>query len=117
MKFLIDAQLPRSLGGCFVAAGHEALHTLDLPDGNRTSDDDIIRHADRMDAVIVTKDQDFVDALILRGQPRRLLLISTGNIRNRERNDLLAPLISDPAGAFEHAAFVELTSDAWAVHW
>jgi|GEM_PF-1797903 len=66
MKFLIDAQLPHSLGGCFVAAGHEALHTLDLPDGNRTSDDDIIRHADRMDAVIVTKDQDFVDALILR---------------------------------------------------
>jgi len=66
MKFLIDAQLPHSLGGCFVAAGPEALHTLDLPDGNRTSDDDIIRHADRMDAVIVTKDQDFVDALILR---------------------------------------------------
>lgn len=82
-----------------MAAGHEAFHTLDLPDGNRTSDDDIIRHADRMDAVIVTKDQDFVDALILRGQPRRLLLIS------------------DPAGAVEHAAFVELTSDAWAVHW
>lgn len=98
MKFLIDAQLPRSLGGCFVAAGHEAIHTLDLPDGNRTSDGDIIRHAERLDAVIVTKDQDFVDALILRGQPRRL------------------PLISDLAGAFEHAAFVELTSEAWAVH-
>ncbi|MDZ4405924.1 hypothetical protein [Prosthecobacter sp.] len=32
MKFLIDAHLPPSLRAVFHAAGHEAIHTLDLPD-------------------------------------------------------------------------------------
>jgi predicted nuclease of predicted toxin-antitoxin system len=32
MKFLIGAHLPPSLRGVFQAAGHDAIHTLDLPD-------------------------------------------------------------------------------------
>jgi predicted nuclease of predicted toxin-antitoxin system len=39
MKFLVDAQLPRRLVRRLRDAGHEALHTLDLPLGNRTTDD------------------------------------------------------------------------------
>lgn len=38
MKFLVDAQLPRRLAGRLREAGHEAIHTLDLPLGNRTTD-------------------------------------------------------------------------------
>jgi len=38
MKFLIDAQLPRRLAHRLRQSGFEAIHTLDLPDGNRTSD-------------------------------------------------------------------------------
>ena len=38
MKFLLDAQLPRRLVYRLREAGHEVTHTLDLPDGNRTSD-------------------------------------------------------------------------------
>lgn len=38
MKFLVDAQLPRRLVSRLRDAGHEALHTLDLPLGNRTPD-------------------------------------------------------------------------------
>jgi predicted nuclease of predicted toxin-antitoxin system len=38
MKFLIDAQLPRRLAHQLRAAGLETTHTLDLPDGNRTTD-------------------------------------------------------------------------------
>ncbi len=38
MKFLVDAQLPRRLARMLREAGHEAVHTLDLPHGNRTSD-------------------------------------------------------------------------------
>ena len=41
MKFLIDAQLPRRLTGLLRAAGYEAVHTLDLPQGDRTSDAEI----------------------------------------------------------------------------
>jgi predicted nuclease of predicted toxin-antitoxin system len=38
MKFLIDAQLPRLLVAHLRQAGLDAIHTLDLPDGNRTTD-------------------------------------------------------------------------------
>jgi len=38
VKFLLDAQLPRSLRLALTAAGHESRHTCDLPDGNRTGD-------------------------------------------------------------------------------
>jgi predicted nuclease of predicted toxin-antitoxin system len=33
MKFLVDAQLPRRLTYRLREAGHDALHTLDLPAG------------------------------------------------------------------------------------
>ncbi len=38
MKFLVDAQLPRRLVSQLRGAGHDAIHTLDLPLGNRTPD-------------------------------------------------------------------------------
>jgi hypothetical protein len=40
MKFLIHAQSPRRLAHQLRAAGFEAIHTLDLPQGNRS---DLIR--------------------------------------------------------------------------
>jgi predicted nuclease of predicted toxin-antitoxin system len=42
MKFLIDAQLPRRLTTQFRQVGFEVTHTLDLPSGNRTTDQVLI---------------------------------------------------------------------------
>jgi len=41
VKFLVDAQLPKSLVLRLSEAGHDAVHTLDLVNGNRTSDAEI----------------------------------------------------------------------------
>ena len=38
MKFLIDAQLPVRLSRFLQAAGHDAIHTRDLPQQNATPD-------------------------------------------------------------------------------
>ena len=38
MRFLIDAQLPKSLADFLSQKGHESIHTLELPDKNRTTD-------------------------------------------------------------------------------
>ena len=43
MKFLVDAQLPARLAHFLVDTGQDALHTSELPDGNRTSDSEINR--------------------------------------------------------------------------
>ena len=65
MKFLIDAQLPRRLATHLRQAGFEATHTLDLPDANRTTDSTLITLSMTSQAVVVTKDSDFVESFLL----------------------------------------------------
>lgn len=116
MKFLVDAQLPRRLARQLVGLGHDALHTLDLPAGNRTADQDILKLADQTDRVVVTKDSDFVTTFLLRGEPEKLLLISTGNISNDELETLVAANHQAIADALTVNAFVELTRTGLLIH-
>ena len=108
MNFLVDAQLPRRMTQWLIAAGADAVHTLDLPDANRTTDEKVNDVADREQRVVVTKDADFVDSHLLFGRPAKLLLISTGNISNRELEALMVPLIPDIIREFQVHAFLEL---------
>ena len=108
MNFLVDAQLPRRMAAWLTAAGCDAVHTLDLPDGNRTTDEQINDVADREQRVVITKDADFVDSHLLRGRPAKLLLISTGNISNRDLEALMVPLIPDIVREFGSHSFLEL---------
>lgn len=57
MRFLVDAQLPRRLASFLQQAGYEAIHTLDLPEGNRTPDEVIEEISRRERAVLITKPQ------------------------------------------------------------
>ena len=91
------------------AAGGDAVHTLALPDGNATTDDQVITVADRDSRAVVTKDADFVLSHLLAGRLGKLLLISTGNISNRELERLLVPLIPDLIHDFQIHSFLELS--------
>jgi predicted nuclease of predicted toxin-antitoxin system len=108
MKFLVDAHLPRRMVRWLSDAGYDALHTLDLPNGNRTTDDQLSDWANREQRIAVSKDADFVDGHLLRGRPARLLLISTGNLHNRELEALFVPLIPDVVREFQVSNFLEL---------
>ena len=108
MNFLIDAQLPRRMAAWLTAAGCDAVHTLDLPAGNRTTDEQVNDVADREQRVVVTKDADFVDTHVLHGRPAKLLLISTGNISNRDLETLMVPLLPDLVREFGSHSFLEL---------
>ncbi|MDI1312500.1 DUF5615 family PIN-like protein [Prosthecobacter sp.] len=59
MKFLIDAHLPPGLRQVFATAGHDALHTLDLPDQNASRDGILNNVSMAEQRVVVTKDTDF----------------------------------------------------------
>jgi predicted nuclease of predicted toxin-antitoxin system len=108
VRFLVDAQLPRRVAGWLTAAGCDAVHTLDLPGRNRTTDQEVIDVADREQRVVVTKDADFVDSHVLYALPTKLLLISTGNISNRELEALMVPLIPVIDHEFQTHSFLEL---------
>src|SRR3954468_17022313 len=88
-KFLLDAQLPRRLISLFREFGLEAIHTLDLPDSNRTPDRDLIVLCEHEDRILVTKDHDFVESYLLSHKPEKLLLLSCGNFSNPELERLL----------------------------
>ncbi|MCC6424327.1 MAG: DUF5615 family PIN-like protein [Phycisphaerales bacterium] len=116
MKFLIDAQLTRRLARHFIDAGYDAVHTLDLPAGNRTKDAEIILLAEHENRIVITKDADFVDSFIISRKPSKLLLISTGNMSNAEFESLLIPRLAEIAETFNTHAFLELTRAALIVH-
>jgi hypothetical protein len=59
MKFLIDAHLPPGLRAVFQAAGHDAIHTLDLPEQNASRDGVLNEISMAEMRVVVTKDTDF----------------------------------------------------------
>ena len=116
MKFIVDAQLPRRLARELAASGHDAVHTLDFPAGNRTQDKDIVALAIRENRVVVTKDNDFVTSFLLRGTPPKLLLITTGNISNDAFSKLLAANLAALETAFAKNNFVELGVSAITIH-
>ena len=109
MRLLIDAHLPKRLARLLQQLGHDALHTLDLPEQNRTSDETLNQIAIDEDRIVVTKDSDFVDSFLLIRRPPQLLLISTGNIGNRELERLFLDNINQISTGFDTYDYIELS--------
>lgn len=84
MRYLIDAQLPYRLALTLRGLGYQVARTKELPSGNQTTDTEINRISIQDKYVVVTKDADFVASFTLKHEPYKLLLVSTGNIKNSE---------------------------------
>lgn len=116
MKFIVDAQLPKRLSRFIEESGYDCLHTQELPKGNATSDAEINELSLREQRIVITKDADFVQSFLLQNKPYKLLLISTGNIRNQELEKLLRQNLQQLSTLFETHHYVELGRDAIVVH-
>jgi predicted nuclease of predicted toxin-antitoxin system len=112
VRFLVDAQLPARLAVFLTGAGHDALHTTQLPAGNRATDAAIAALADETDRVVVTKDRDFRDNHLLAGSPGWLLVVATGNITNAALLALFVAHLDAIVAAFDEVDFVELRPTA-----
>jgi predicted nuclease of predicted toxin-antitoxin system len=84
MKFVIDAQLPYGLKIFLKDNGFDAIHTDDMPNRERTTDKEIINISELENRIIITKDKDFLDSHILLNKPEKLVLITSGNIKNKD---------------------------------
>lgn len=116
MKFLVDAQLPRALVRSLRELGYEAQHTWSLDFGNRTPDAAIASIADREAAIVISKDLDFMNSHILSDSPKRLLLVSTGNISNRVLIRLFEQHIAAMITAFDESNLVEFNQAGLVIH-
>jgi predicted nuclease of predicted toxin-antitoxin system len=82
LRFLVDAQLPPALARRIEAYGHTAEHVTEC--GLATApDEQIRRYATSTNAVIVTKDEDFVVRQVLQSGPP-VVWIRIGNTRRAE---------------------------------
>ncbi len=116
MRYLVDAQLPYLLAEVFRAKGYDVIHTDDLPDKDESSDTTIRQLATRDNRIVIKKDSDFQDSYLLFGQPPRLLLLTTGNIKNRQLLDLFRSNIAVIDGLFLVHTFIELNNNDYIVH-
>ncbi|MFD2035079.1 DUF5615 family PIN-like protein [Belliella marina] len=74
MKFLLDAQLPPLFCEILKQKGHHAIHVLDLPNGDESSDMEVANFADRHRLILISKDSDFHHSHILLKSPKKLLI-------------------------------------------
>ncbi len=116
MKFVVDAQLPRQLAALLREAGFDAIHTLDLSQGNRTPDTSINELSLAEKRIVITKDSDFVDSFILRQVPWKLLLVSTGNISNKNLMSLFLVNIERLSESFDAFDFIEINRETVIFH-
>jgi len=116
VKFLVDAQLPRRLAALLKSLGHDAVHTLDLPAKNHTTDEVLRQLALRESRVLVTKDGEFVDSYLVRGLPPKLLFVTTGNIKNDDLLELFRANLPAIENGLSSHSFVEIDGGGLTMH-
>jgi len=89
----------------------EAIHVDSLPKGDESHDSEIIWFADKNKYTVVTKDSDFYHSHILHGKPRKLFMIQTGNIKNRELFGLLRKNIETIKTLMKTCTYLELNEE------
>lgn len=90
MNFLIDAQLPPGLALWLADQGHTAQHVDDLGLGN-ADDITIWNHALSINAIIVTKDEDFAERVARTATCPVIVWLRIGNATNRALLQWLEP--------------------------
>ena len=116
MKILVDAHLPMRLVYWLRDRGHDAIHTLELPQKNETEDIDIIQLAVDQNRAVITKDDDFLKYFILHRQPPKLLMLTMGNVVNRELINIFGKNIDRIEAELENNKVVELSNEKVTVH-
>jgi len=116
MKLILDAQLPVKLCEILKQLGLESIHVDELPKGDETPDMEITKFADLENFIVVTKDFDFYHSYMALGRPKKLFLITTGNLKNRQLFDLFRNNALIIKNALIKSSFVELSNDGIIEH-
>ncbi len=116
MKFIVDAQLPYGLKIFLDSLEYDTIHTDDLPLKAETPDSAINDISNTQERIVITKDTDFLDSFYIKNTPSKLLLITTGNIINKELYSLFTKNIAAIIKAFNNHSLVELDNNDLIIH-
>ena len=116
MKLIVDAQPPVKLCEILKQIGLESIHVDELPKGDETPDKEIAEFADIENLIVVTKDFDFYHSYMALGKPKKLFLIKTGNLKNRQLFDLIRNNALVIMNALNKNSFIELSNEGITEH-
>ena len=117
MKYLVDAQLPPLLCKILASRGLEALHVDDIPNGDEVLDPEIARYADQHELIVISKDIDFYHSYMLKQSPKKLLLITIGNIKNKMLFDIFRQHMKRIDQLYKRYDFIELGNNGLNTHY
>ena len=112
MKFIVDAHLPKKLSYFLQKKGYDSIHTLDLPNKNSSSDLEINELSLKENRIVISKDSDFYNRYLTKVEPYKLLLVSTGNIPNRELIAIFEKNIDKIMDEISRNHVVEITKES-----
>lgn len=92
MRFLVDAQLPPALARFLSDAGHQAEHVYDIGMGT-ASDRTIWNYALQNNAVIITKDEDFISLVSANLDAPPVVWVRVGNVGKQALLNWIAPMM------------------------
>lgn len=101
MRFLVDAQLPPALARMIAAKGFQAEHVYDLGFGE-AEDSTVWDYAKRENAVIVTKDEDFILIASIRPDGPAIVWVRLGNTTKQALLRWFEPLFPAIVSALEN---------------
>lgn len=116
MKFIVDAQLPKSVSDFLCKKGYDCIHTLDLPNQNKTSDKEIISISIDEKRIIITKDSDFLESFMVNGKPEKLIIVKTGNILNSALIEIFDQHIEAIANHLLYHSLIEINKTEIIIH-
>ncbi|MEM6822511.1 MAG: DUF5615 family PIN-like protein [Verrucomicrobiota bacterium] len=109
MKFLVDAQLPEQLALKFQKWGYDAIHTRYLNTENSTTDRELLEIANKEERILVTRDENFIESMIFKGAPSKLLFISNNSLDNSSLVQLIDSHMEYLKASFDTHRFVEIS--------
>ena len=116
MKLLIDANLPFKLVSLLIDEGVDVIHTDDLPNKERTTDRELRNVSVNENRIVITKDTDFLDSHLINNIPKKLLIVTTGNIKNFELFRLFRNNFSKIIILFKDYDLIEINNTEIVVH-
>lgn len=114
--FLIDAQLPPIPKVVFTEFGVPSIHVLDILNRDETPDQEIAQFADKEDTVVVHCGLGCCFPHTLKKSPRKLLLITTGNLKNRQLCQFIGASTGSLITLFDLNTFIESKNQGIIVH-
>lgn len=89
MKILLDANISWKLIELIKHIFPDCFHADDIGLVFPAKDYEIWQYAKENNCIIITKDSDFVSLLEIKGYPPKIILLKTGNCRNKELAEVI----------------------------